>query len=164
MSIAIFPQTILLQPTKEIKFGSLPLENIISSMSQAMQQERGIGLAANQIGLPYRIFIMKLEDSEPLSIFINPVIIHKSDEKTIYTEGCLSFPGIRIEKERNSLIKLHWQNLTGETQTGYFDGLASICIQHEIDHLDGKTFIDDLSPLKKQMIVKKIQKFVSKKR
>jgi peptide deformylase len=137
------------------------LVEITNDMIGVMQNENGIGLAANQVGIPLRIFIMNTDSNDKPYVFINPEISLLSPEqnqKTSYTEGCLSFPGISQEKQRFSEIKVKWQNLQGKFQEKIFSGLDSICIQHENDHINGITFIDDLSPLKKQFALKKMQK------
>ena len=127
-----------------------------------MYQSKGIGLAAVQVGILKRILVIdvsnKDEKKEPLS-FINPVIKKVSNETSIYEEGCLSIPDTFIEIERPKVCEVQYIDIDGKEKFLKCDGLLSTCIQHEINHLDGKLIIDHLSKLKRDLIIKKISKF-----
>ena len=126
--------------------------------------ENGIGLAAPQVGIFERIVVIDLkEDNKPKPLtLINPKILNKSKEKFINQEGCLSIPGYYADVERSMEIKYQWFNESGKKQTSIAQGLLSICIQHEVDHLNGVLFIDYLSGLKKKMALDKVLKFNKK--
>ena len=123
---------------------------------------RALGLAAPQIGVLDRIIVMdcvKDEDEAPKPmVLINPEIIAASDETNVYEEGCLSIPDQFAEVTRPKQVQVRWMDLNGGEQTQEFDGLWATCVQHEIDHLNGKLFIDYLGAMKRQMITRKMQK------
>ena len=127
-----------------------------------MYHSKGIGLAAVQVGILKRILVIDIstkdEKKEPLS-FINPVIKKVSNETSIYEEGCLSIPDTFIEIERPKVCEVQYIDIDGKEKFLKCDGLLSTCIQHEINHLDGKLIIDHLSKLKRDLIIKKISKF-----
>lgn len=158
--IIYYPQEILLKPTISYVFNNDShsfLSKLKREMQTIMMNHHGIGLAANQIGVHFSIFLMNIGENE--FFFINPKILSTSSEKITFVEGCLSFPNIKIEKERFKTIILSWHDINNHLHTQEFSDLESVCIQHETDHLQGITFIDDLSKLKKNMILKKVQKF-----
>ena len=126
-----------------------------------MYHHKGIGLAAIQVGIPKRIIVLdvkqKDEKKNPLC-FINPVIKNISKEKSRYEEGCLSIPNTFIDIERPKICNIEFIDIDGKKKNMECDGLLSTCIQHEINHLDGKLIIDFLSKLKKDLIIKKLSK------
>lgn len=132
-----------------------------TQMLTIMKDNKGVGLAANQVGLLERVFVMQLNDSVP-QIFVNPVIIQSSKEKFRYEEGCLSLPGITASVSRAKTITLKWQDLDEVFHEEQFEDLASTCIQHEIDHLDGILFPDRTHALTSQKLWKKLQAFLKK--
>ena len=138
------------------------IRRLADDMLETMYDAPGIGLAAPQVGVGKRLLVMdcvKEEDETPRPmVLINPEITWSSDETNVYEEGCLSIPDQYAEVERPSEVEVVWTDLEGETRTERFDGLWATCVQHEIDHLDGKLFIDYLKPLKRQMITRKMQK------
>ena len=155
-------------PDETLKKISEPLEKVsnnekklINDLFDTMYASKGIGLAAVQVGILKRILVIdvstKDKKREPLS-FINPVIKKVSDETSIYEEGCLSIPDTFIEIERPKICEVEYINIEGKKKLLKCDGLLSTCIQHEINHLDGKLIIDNLSKLKRDFIVKKISK------
>lgn len=156
MKILTFPNSFLTKKCSSVIHFNEELFNNIQNMFELMEQSKGIGLAANQVGISQYFFIMKLNDTK--HIFINPIIEHKSEELIQFTEGCLSFPYFRQETQRSKTISLKWQDTNGDFHSQTFFDLEAICIQHEIDHLNGKTFLDLLSPLKKQFALKKYLK------
>ena len=152
-------------PDKRLRNKALPVEKIDHSVSEiannmleTMYDEGGIGLAAIQVNIQKRIIVIDLSEdkTEPL-ILINPEIIRTSGTETM-REGCLSVPDYFDIVERAEEIEFTYQNLQSETITSETDGLLAVCIQHEIDHLNGKLFIDYLSPLKRERLKKKINK------
>ena len=137
------------------------LRALMDDMLETMYAAPGIGLAAIQIGEPHRIIVMDLarEGEEPQPrYFVNPEIVWSSDEIMANEEGCLSVPEIYDEVERPSHVKLRYMNYRGETVEEDAEGLYAVCIQHEMDHLDGVLFIDHLSRLKREQAVKKVKK------
>jgi len=135
---------------------------LANDMLETMYDAPGIGLAAPQVGVLQRVMVMdcvKEEGAKPdPMVLINPSIISVSEDLSIYDEGCLSIPDLYAEVERPARVTVEWTNLNGKIEQAEFDGLWATCVQHEIDHLNGKLFIDYLKPLKRQMITRKMQK------
>ena len=159
---------IITVPDETLKKISEPVEKIginekklIKDLLKTMYHSKGIGLAAVQVGILKRILVIdvstKDEKKKPLS-FINPTIKKISYETSIYEEGCLSIPNTFIEIERPKICEVEYIDIDGKINHLKCDGLLSTCLQHEINHLDGKLIIDHLSKLKKDMIIKKITK------
>ena len=159
-------RSIITVPDETLKKISDPVEKIginekklINDLFETMYESKGIGLAAVQVGILKRILVIdvsnKDEKREPLS-FINPIIKKVSDETSIYEEGCLSIPDTFIEIERPKICEVEFIDINGKIKNLKCDGLLSTCLQHEINHLDGKLIIEHLSKLKKDMIIKKI--------
>ena len=159
---------IITVPNETLKKISKPIEKVganekklINDLFETMYNSNGIGLAAVQVGILRRVLVIdvshKDEKKKPLS-FINPIIKKVSDETSIYEEGCLSIPDTFIEIERPKICEVEYIDLDGKIQNLKCDGLLSTCLQHEINHLDGKLIIDHLSKLKKDLIIKKISK------
>ena len=165
-------KTILTEPNKILRQISQPVEKVgdaerelMSDMLETMYSANGIGLAAIQIGVPKRIIVMDLSKEENKKLpmyFVNPLIIKKNEEKTIYEEGCLSVPNQFAEIQRSSKCEIEYLDFNGVKQNLEAEGLLATCIQHEMDHLEGILFIDYLSKLKKEMIIKKLSKQQSK--
>jgi peptide deformylase len=130
----------------------------VDSMFETMYSEQGIGLAATQVHYLYRVLVIDLsaEQNTPLCL-INPKIISRVGEHSLQ-EGCLSIPGVYANISRSDSIELAYQDLAGENQTLSAEGLLSVCIQHEIDHLNGILFFDHLSALKRERLLQKYQK------
>lgn len=134
----------------------------LEAMVETMYHAEGIGLAANQVGLLHRIIVVDTDQREkherhPIKL-INPVILAKSDEIWSYREGCLSIPGQYAEVERPYAVDVKYLDETGKERTISAEGLLSSCLQHEIDHLNGVLFIDHLSRLKRDMLLKRYRK------
>jgi peptide deformylase len=160
---------ILIHPDPRLKkmCATLPdvddrIRKLADDMLETMYDAPGIGLAAPQIGVLDRIIVMdcvKDEDEAPNPmVLINPEIIAASDETNVYEEGCLSIPDQFAEVTRPKQVQVRWMDLNGGEQTQEFGGLWATCVQHEIDHLNGKLFIDYLGAMKRQMITRKMQK------
>ena len=159
---------IITVPNEILKKISDPIENVgenekklVSDLFETMYNSNGIGLAAVQVGILKRILVIdvstKEEKKNPLC-FINPVIKKISDETSVYEEGCLSIPDTFIEIERPKICEVEYIDLDGKLKNIRCDGLLSTCLQHEINHLDGKLIIDHLTKLKRDIIIKKISK------
>ena len=159
---------IITVPDETLKKISKPVEKVgenekklINDLFETMYNSNGIGLAAVQVGILRRILVIdvsnKDEKKEPLS-FINPIIKKVSNDTSIYEEGCLSIPDTFIEIERPKICEVEYIDIDGRVKDLKCDGLLSTCLQHEINHLDGKLIIDHLSKLKKDLIIKKISK------
>ena len=161
-------QKILTEPDPILRKKCSPIANvdddlrkILKNMLETMYKAPGIGLAAIQVGILKRAVVIDVskEDEKKNPLFlINPEIIYRSNETSIYEEGCLSLPGQYAEIERPSKCQVKYIDFDGKARELKAEGLLSTCIQHEIDHLDGVLFIDYLSKLKKTMIIKKLSK------
>ena len=155
------PNKILRQVSKPVDKVGKEEQNLMDDMIETMYQANGIGLAAIQIGIPKKIIVLDVlqkDDQKNPLCFINPVIKKISDEKAQYEEGCLSIPNTFIEIERPKTCLIEYIDIEGKKKIMECDGLLSTCIQHEINHLDGKLIIDFLSKLKKDLIIKKLSK------
>lgn len=158
MKIVQFPHEALMKKSLPITEFDRDLEALGIEMLELMHQAQGVGLAANQVGLNKRIFVMQCTTQKPPYIFINPEIVSLEDKVEKCTEGCLSFPGINLEVSRIQALQLKWQDVKGGVHLEKFEGLEAVCIQHENDHLDGINFIDKIGNVKKMMILKKYNK------
>ena len=166
LEILTIPDQRLKNKSSEVKLFDINLKKIVKDMFDTLNDSgNGIGLAAPQVGVKKRIVIVDLKENNKSSpvIFINPVITKESREREVNEEGCLSIPGYYAEVERAKEVDVEWYDLEGEKKTKTFSGLFSICIQHEIDHLDGILFIDYLSRLKRRRANEKVKKFQKKK-
>ena len=159
--ILIEPDPILRQKCEPIDIVDDELRKLMKDMLETMYKAPGIGLAAIQLGILKRVVVIDIsKDSEkknPLFL-VNPEITFKSKKTSTFEEGCLSLPGQYAEIERPAECHLQYLDFHGKKKEIKADGLLSTCIQHEVDHLDGVLFIDYLSKLKKDMIVKKLKK------
>ncbi len=157
-TVLVFPDSRLRNIAKKITLFDEQLSMLAADMAETMYAENGIGLAAIQINEQKRIITVDVsEDQSELITDINPEIINSSGEQ-VCQEGCLSVPEIYAEVTRAEKITVKAQNINGEEFTLDAKGLLAVCIQHEIDHLDGKVFVDYLSPAKRQRIQKKMLK------
>lgn len=130
----------------------------LENMLETMYAENGVGLAATQVGLPWQLVVIDVsEDHDSPLLLINPTII-RAEQDILSEEGCLSFPGIYAKVPRKEHVAVEYLNTAGKTEQIAADGLLSICLQHEIDHLKGITFFDHLSPLKQSFVLKKLKK------
>ena len=160
--IITVPDEILKKISKPVEKIGINEKKLIKDLFDTMYQSNGIGLAAVQVGILKRILVVdvssKEETKSPMS-FINPVIKKFSSKTSIYEEGCLSIPDTFIEIERPKVCEVEYIDLNGKKKLLKCDGLLSTCLQHEINHLEGKLIIDNLSKLKRDFIIKKITKF-----
>ena len=159
--IIIEPDTILRKKSEILEKVDNELRNLMDDMLETMYAAPGIGLAAVQVGILKRLIVIDIskdkEKKNPLFL-INPEIVSKSNKTSIYEEGCLSLPGYFAEIERPAECKIEYLNYEGKKSEIDANGLLATCIQHEVDHLNGILFIDYLSKLKKDMIIKKLVK------
>ena len=157
LKILIFPDPKLRKVAKKIDKFDKSLEMLSKNMLKTMYEAEGIGLAATQIDIHIRLVVMDLseERNEP-RVFVNPEYTILDKSPFTYEEGCLSIPGFNEEISRPSKILLKWQDLQGNFHEEKPDGIFTVCAQHEIDHLDGKLFVDYLSPIKRDRIRKKL--------
>ena len=161
------PDPVLRQISKPVETFDDELKTLVGDMLETMYEAPGIGLAAVQVGVPIRLLVIDLqepeeEDGEPVRdprVFINPEILWHSDAEVPYTEGCLSVPEQYAEVMRPDKIRACWQDVDGKTHEQEIDGLLAVCLQHEMDHLNGVLFIDHLSRLKRDMVLKKLAKW-----
>ena len=159
--ILVVPDPILKQVSKPVETVDDDLRVLMDDMLQTMYAAPGIGLAAIQVGVPKRVIVMDLaREGEPPAprYFVNPEILWASEETAPYEEGCLSVPEIFDEVERPSRVKLRYLDYDGKVVEEDAEGLYAVCIQHEMDHLEGVLFIDYLSRLKREQAVKKVKK------
>ncbi|GIR02283.1 MAG: peptide deformylase [Gammaproteobacteria bacterium] len=158
LKILIFPDPKLRKVAKKIDKFDKSLEMLSKNMLKTMYEAEGIGLAATQVDIHIRLVVMDLseERNEP-RVFVNPEYTILDKSPFTYEEGCLSIPGFNEEISRPSKILLKWQDLQGNFHEEKPDGIFTVCAQHEIDHLDGKLFVDYLSPIKRDRIRKKLE-------
>ncbi|MBX6374493.1 MAG: peptide deformylase [Acetobacteraceae bacterium] len=165
---AAAPLPILLVPDPRLRAKARPVapgdgeavRALVPRMFAAMYAAPGIGLAAPQVGVGLRLAVVDLQpDDKPAPmVLVNPEVVAASEERALREEGCLSLPGQYAEVERPARVKVRFHDLTGARQEIEADGLLAACLQHEIDHLDGVLFVDHLSPLKRNMILRKLAK------
>lgn len=166
---AMTVRPILIHPDPRLRKRCAPIAEITDAhrrlaedMLETMYAAPGIGLAAPQVGVLERILVMdcvKDPDAAPRPlVLINPECVWTSEERTTYEEGCLSIPEQYAEIERPAEVRVRWLDLEGRQQEEHFTGLWATCVQHEMDHLDGKLFIDYLKPLRRQMITRRMVK------
>jgi peptide deformylase len=161
--ILIVPDPILKQVSQSVAQVDDDLRALMDDMLETMYDAPGIGLAAIQVGVPKRVIVMDLtrdEEAKGPRYFVNPEITWRSEETAPYEEGCLSVPEIYDEVERPARVKLKYLNYQGDAVEEEAEGLFAVCIQHEMDHLDGVLFIDHLSRLKRERAVAKVKKAV----
>jgi peptide deformylase len=164
---------ILEAPDPRLRTKSTPVETVdddlralIADMFETMYDAPGIGLAAIQVGVPHRVLVIDLQEEEDAEgkpirnprVFINPELFDPSEEFSVYNEGCLSVPDQYAEVERPAVIHARWLDEQGAKHEEQLEGLLATCLQHEMDHLEGVLFIDHLSKLKRDMLLKKLDK------
>jgi peptide deformylase len=161
LDILIIPDKRLRQKSEPVTAIDAPLRTLIDDMFATMYAAPGIGLAAIQVGVPQRVVTMDLakkEEPPAPQVFINPEVIWSSDEKSVYEEGCLSIPEYYEDVERPKTVKVKYLDLDLKPHEIEADGLLATCLQHEIDHTNGVLFIDHISKLKRDMVMKKFKK------
>jgi peptide deformylase len=159
--LIILPDPVLRQVSKPAERVDAPLLKLADDMLETMYDAPGIGLAAIQVGEPLRMLVIDLakEGEKPApQLFINPEIVETGEERSVYEEGCLSIPDYYAEVERAATVRVKYLDRDGKLQEIDAEGLLATCLQHEIDHLNGVLFIDHISKLKRDMVVKKFKK------
>lgn len=159
--LIILPDPLLRQVSKPIERVDGALRKFADDMLDTMYDAPGIGLAAIQVGEPLRMLVIDLsKDDEPKSpqVFVNPEVLSSSDARSTYEEGCLSIPDYYAEVERPAGIRVRFEDVDGKRHEIDADGMLATCLQHEIDHLNGVLFIDHISKLKRDMVVKRFRK------
>lgn len=159
LSILHYPDARLFKVSKPVEQVDDSIRQLVRDMAETMYAAPGVGLAAPQVNVHKRIVVIDVsEQANDLKVLINPEIIWRSDEREVYEEGCLSVPGIYDKVERAAEVRVKALNENGESYEFDADGLLAVCVQHEIDHLDGKVFVSYLSPLKQSRIKSKLRK------
>lgn len=164
--LIILPDPVLRQVSRPIERVDSALRSLSDDMLETMYDAPGIGLAAIQVGEPIRMLVVDLaKENEPKAprIFVNPEIVARSQERSVYEEGCLSIPDYYAEVERPASVTVRHLDLEGGQYEIEADGLLATCLQHEIDHLDGVLFIDHISRLKREMVVRRFRKMAKEK-
>jgi peptide deformylase len=159
--LVLLPDQILREPSKPVERVDDQLRRFADDMLETMYDAPGIGLAAIQVGEPIRLLVIdtsKEDEENNPQVFINPEIVAKSDTASVYEEGCLSIPDYYAEVERPASVAVKYLDREGKEQSLDADGILATCLQHEIDHLNGVLFIDHISKLKRDMVVKKFTK------
>ena len=161
MKIFEIPEPVLRQKAEKVEAVDAVIRQTLSDMLETMYAGNGVGLAANQVGLLKRLVVIDCardeEDPQPIKM-VNPEIIAHSENKILHNEGCLSLPREYADVERWETVTVHYWDENGIEQTRETDGLLAIAMQHEIDHLDGILFIDYLSKLKRDRLLKHLEK------
>ncbi len=164
--LVILPDPVLRKVSAPVEQVDGDLRKLADDMLETMYDAPGIGLAAIQIGIPLRMLVIDLSrEDEPNDphVFINPEILARSDEPNLHEEGCLSIPEYYAEVERPESVTVSYVDRDGKKQEIVADGMMATCLQHEIDHLNGVLFIDHLSKLKRDMVVRKFKKLAREK-
>ena len=161
--IVLFGDPVLKKMAKDLEPGDLDLDQLIEDMFETMDAANGVGLAAPQIGLSIRLFVV---DTEPIvedddeegvrQVFINPEIVEETGNEWSFEEGCLSIPGIREDISRSERLKIHYQDANWEEKELEVDGILARVVQHEYDHIEGILFTDHISAFKKKLIKNKL--------
>ena len=159
--ILSYPHPLLVRESTRIDNFDENVASLSRDLIDTMYDADGVGLAAPQIGVNKRIFVLdcsREDEEKDCRIVINPEIEHESEDLNSYKEGCLSIPGITEEVFRPKVIKVVYQDINGVLRRNTYDDLWSTCFQHELDHLNGKLFIDHLRPMKKILVKNKMKK------
>ena len=158
-TILRYPDSRLHKIAKPVTVFDDRLKQLVADMAETMYEAPGIGLAATQIDVHEQVIVLDVSETrDQLQVLINPEILWASEERRMYDEGCLSVPGIFDGVERPSQVRVRSLNVDGVASEFEADGLLAVCVQHEMDHLRGKVFVEYLSPLKRNRIKSKLQK------
>lgn len=153
LSILRYPDSRLHKIAKPVRTFDARLKQLAADMAETMYEAPGVGLAASQVDVHEQLIVIDISDTrDELRVFINPEILWASPEKQVYDEGCLSVPGVYDGVERHAQVKVRAFDTDGKAFEVEADGLLAVCIQHEMDHLKGKIFVEYLSPLKRNRI------------
>ena len=159
LTILRYPDTRLHKVAKPVRQFDARLKILVADMAATMYDAPGVGLAASQVDVHEQLLIIDVSDAQnALQVFINPEIVWASEERILYEEGCLSVPGVYDGVERPARVKVRALDVEGQPFHVEADGLLAVCIQHEMDHLKGKVFVEYLSPLKRNRIKSRMLK------
>ncbi len=163
LPIITVPDPVLKQVAQPVQSINPLIRQLVTDMAETMYAAPGIGLAANQVNSLHRLFVIDVafrenNDSRDFIAMINPEIVWQSEEPSVWEEGCLSIPGQFAEVQRPKSVRVRYQDMMGQFQERLVEGLESHCVQHELDHLNGVLFIDHLSTLKRNMILRRFKK------
>ena len=164
MEIATYPDPILMKKAEPVVNIDGNIQNLIDNMSKLMYQASGIGLAANQVGIGKRVIIFDInykEKGKDLTVLINPTIV-LAEDKVVFEEGCLSIPDFQDKITRKKYLKVKGMDRNGKSIDIEAEDLTAICIQHEIDHLDGTLILDHVSYLKRNLYKRKVEKLMKR--
>jgi peptide deformylase len=164
--LIILPDPVLRQVSKPVERVDGAVRKLADDMLETMYDAPGIGLAAIQVGEPLRMLVIDLaKEEEPPAphVFINPEILESAEARSVYEEGCLSIPDYYAEVERPAAVRVKYLDRDGKAREIEAEGLMATCLQHEIDHLNGVLFIDHISKLKRDMVVRKFKKLAREK-
>jgi peptide deformylase len=164
--LIILPDPVLREVSKPVERVDEDVRKFAGDLLETMYDAPGIGLAGIQVGEPLRMLVIDLaKEGEPKApqVFINPEIVSRGDERSVYEEGCLSIPDYYAEVERPARVRVKYVDLDGKEREVEAEGLLATCLQHEIDHLNGVLFIDHISKLKRDMVVRKFRKLARDK-
>jgi peptide deformylase len=164
--LIILPDPVLRQISRPVERVDAGVRKFADDMLETMYDAPGIGLAAVQVGEPIRMLVIDIaKENEPKApqVFINPEVLARSDARSVYEEGCLSIPDYYAEVERPASVRVRYVDLDGIRREVEAEGLLATCLQHEIDHLDGVLFIDHISRLKREMVLRKFRKIAKDK-
>jgi peptide deformylase len=166
LKLVDFYDPILRQPTIPVKFDTLEEQKHASylafSLAETLNSMQGLGLSANQVGLRERVCAINMGDK--IWTMFNPEIIERSETLADYSEGCLSYPGLYLKLNRSDHIKVRFQAIGGQIVEQEFDGLTAVCVQHELDHLDGVVYTNKVSPIKLEQAKRKVKQNLKKMR
>ncbi|ENN92555.1 polypeptide deformylase [Bartonella schoenbuchensis m07a] len=165
-SLVTLPDPILREVSKPVEHIDLAIQKLADDMLETMYHAQGIGLAAIQVGVPLRMLVIDIaENNTPKNplVVINPEILWLSDERNIYKEGCLSIPEYYAQVERPKRLRVRYSDREGKQTEIEADDLLATCLQHEIDHLNGCLFIDHISKIKRDMVIRKLKKRAKEK-
>ncbi len=160
LPIRIYPDKVLREKSRAVEAITPEIQTLVDDMAETMYAAPGVGLAANQVGVALRLFVIDIagdDDPSDLQIFINPSIVRK-DGEVLWKEGCLSFPGVSENVERAEKVVVQATGRDGLPFTLEADGLLAVAIQHEYEHLEGALMIDHLGPVRKRLVQRKLQK------
>ena len=160
LELKYWPADVLRTKAVPVETFGTELRQLLEDMAETMYAEHGIGLAAPQVGISQRILVMDIPDDErpaTLRALVNPEIVEREGE-IVWEEGCLSFPGLTADVKRARRIRVRYQDAEGARREMVAEELEAVCIQHEIDHLDGITFIDYVSPLKRRLLLRDLRR------
>jgi peptide deformylase len=159
LNILNYPDKRLHTVAKPVRVVDERIRKLVADMTETMYEAPGVGLAATQVDVHERVVVIDVsEDKSDLRVLINPEVLSASEEKKTYEEGCLSVPGVYDEVDRPANIRVRALNLQGEPYEFEADGLLAVCVQHELDHLNGKVFVQHLSLLKQTRLKAKLRK------